>query len=72
VSDDLEFLSVRQVMAELPVGESVVWDLIRKGTSPARRSEARAYEIERGMFERWIRDQYATTRLLLLAIQMNS
>lgn len=63
---ELEFLNVDQVMEELALSRWVVIRLIRTGELPAQRLPSRRLQIERGMFERWIRDQYAATRLWLL------
>ena len=63
---DVEFLSVRQVAAELSVSRTVVEALARGGTLPALRSSHGRLAFERTMFERWIRDQYAETRRWIL------
>jgi len=57
-----DFLTVAQAAAELAVGSHVVRALIRGGDLPARRLGVRPYEVERGMFERWIAVQYRQTR----------
>lgn len=63
---DVEFLSVRQVAAELAVSRTVVEALARGGMLPALRSPRGRLTFERTMLERWIRDQYAETRRWIL------
>jgi excisionase family DNA binding protein len=61
-----EFLTAEQAAEELAVGKSVILALVKAGDLPARRRPGMRTQIERGMFERWIREQYAATRLWLL------
>jgi excisionase family DNA binding protein len=65
VTEDLQFLTTRQVAEELSVSRTVVVSLAREGKLPARRFNGRLI-FERRMFERWIQAQYAKTRRWVL------
>lgn len=66
MTGSLEFLTTRQVAEELAVSRTVVASLAREGTLPARRMSNGRLVFERGIFERWIQDQYAETRRWVL------
>jgi excisionase family DNA binding protein len=61
-----EFLTVREVAAELAVSPMVVAALVRDGTLPALRSTNGRLRFERTMYERWIQDRYAETHRWIL------
>jgi excisionase family DNA binding protein len=62
-----EFLTVSEVAEELGVSRTVVTQLTSQGSLPAQRVSNGRLRFERGLFERWIRDQYAETRRWVLA-----
>ena len=40
--------------------------LVRSGSLPAHRTGSGQFRVERGLFDRWIREQYAETRRWIL------
>ena len=55
-------MTVAEMGADLAVGPYVVDGLVRRGEPPARQLGAQPYQVERRMYERWIRELYRQTR----------